>query len=85
MLWLWLFDSMYDYTDHNLAPHEIVSVTLSNLELCADGAPSPSRAYTSEEYLKITEEQLKAAAAQNQGQTSTPVESQLEPQTPSQG
>ncbi|CAL9008717.1 unnamed protein product [Prunus brigantina] len=49
-----------------------------------NGAPSPSRAYTSEEYLKITEEQLKAAAAQNQGQTSTPVESQLEPQTPSQ-
>lgn len=85
MLWLWLFD----YTDHNLAPHEMVSVSLEEISNCqlsgADGAPSPSRAYTSEEYLKITEEQLKAAAAQNQGQTSTPVESQLEPQTPSQG
>ncbi|XP_008234198.1 PREDICTED: sec-independent protein translocase protein TATB, chloroplastic isoform X1 [Prunus mume] len=62
------------------------SATTGDAETTAEpnGAPSPSRAYTSEEYLKITEEQLKAAAAQNQGQTSTPVESQLEPQTPSQ-
>ncbi|XP_050385433.1 sec-independent protein translocase protein TATB, chloroplastic [Argentina anserina] len=49
-----------------------------------NGAPSPNRAYTSEEYLKITEEQLKATAAQNQGQTTSPVESQSTPQT-SQG
>ncbi|KAI5347080.1 PREDICTED: sec-independent translocase [Prunus dulcis] len=62
------------------------TATTGDAETTAEpnGAPSPSRAYTSEEYLKITEEQLKAAAAQNQGQTSTPVESQLEPQTPSQ-
>ncbi|KAL6291536.1 hypothetical protein ACE6H2_009046 [Prunus campanulata] len=62
------------------------TATTGDAETTAEpnGALSPSRAYTSEEYLKITEEQLKAAAAQNQGQTSTPVESQLEPQTPSQ-
>ncbi|XP_068330857.1 sec-independent protein translocase protein TATB, chloroplastic-like [Pyrus communis] len=47
-----------------------------------NGAPSPPRAYTTEEYLKITEEQL--AAAQKQAQASAPVESQLEPQTLSQ-
>ncbi|CAB4271453.1 unnamed protein product [Prunus armeniaca] len=62
------------------------AATTGDAETTAEpnGAPSPSRAYTSEEYLKITEEQLKAAAAQNQCPTSTPVESQLEPQTPSQ-
>ncbi|KAM1183750.1 hypothetical protein ACFX13_002047 [Malus domestica] len=47
-----------------------------------NGAPSPPRAYTTEEYLKITEEQL--AAAQKKAQVSAPAESQLEPQTPSQ-
>ncbi|KAM1817750.1 hypothetical protein ACFX12_001995 [Malus domestica] len=47
-----------------------------------NGAPSPPRAYTTEEYLKITEEQL--AAAQKKAQVSAPAESQLEPQTPPQ-
>ncbi|KAM1020837.1 hypothetical protein ACFX15_041256 [Malus domestica] len=47
-----------------------------------DGAPSPPKAYTTEEYLKITEEQL--AAAQKQAQVSAPAESELEPQTSSQ-
>lgn len=51
----------------------------------ADGVSSPSRAYTTEEYLKITEEQLKAAAAQQQGQTSSPAETQTETQTNPQG
>ncbi|RVX01962.1 Sec-independent protein translocase protein TATB, chloroplastic [Vitis vinifera] len=46
-----------------------------------DGAPSLNKAYSSEEYLKITEEQLKASAAQQQSQTPPPGESQLEPQT----
>jgi hypothetical protein len=45
-----------------------------------DGAPSPNKLYTSEEYLKITEEQLKASAAKQQGQPPPPAESQLEPQ-----
>ncbi|KAG4907929.1 hypothetical protein JHK86_056413 [Glycine max] len=35
----------------------------------ADGTLDPTKAYSSEEYLKITEEQLKASAAQQQGQT----------------
>ncbi|XP_009340062.1 sec-independent protein translocase protein TATB, chloroplastic [Pyrus x bretschneideri] len=47
-----------------------------------NGVPSPPRAYTAEEYLKITEEQL--AAAQKKAQVSAPAESQVEPQTPSQ-
>lgn len=45
-----------------------------------NGTTSPNRAYTTEDYLKITEEQLKASAAQSQGQTSAPVESQSPPQ-----
>lgn len=45
-----------------------------------NGAPSPTRAYSSEEYLKITEEQLKASAAQQQGQTMSSEESKPEPQ-----
>ncbi|KAM7274178.1 hypothetical protein ACFE04_028842 [Oxalis oulophora] len=43
-------------------------------------APSEPRAYTSEEYLKITEEQLKAAAALEQSQSTSKGESVSEPQ-----
>ncbi|OAY30354.1 sec-independent protein translocase protein TATB, chloroplastic [Manihot esculenta] len=46
-----------------------------------NGALSQNRAYTSEEYLKITEEQLKVSAAQQLEQTSPPGESQVESQT----
>ncbi|KAF5743518.1 sec-independent protein translocase protein TATB chloroplastic [Tripterygium wilfordii] len=45
-----------------------------------NGIPSPNRAYASEEYLKIAEEQLKATAAQ-QHQLSPPGETQLEPKS----
>ncbi|CAN6564898.1 unnamed protein product [Malus baccata var. baccata] len=48
-----------------------------------NGAPSPPKAYTTEDYLKITEEQL--AAAQKQAPASAPAESEFEPQTSSQG
>ena len=50
----------------------------------ADGASSPKRAYTTEEYLKISEEQLKASAAQQQGQIPS-VEGNLETQSQPQG
>ncbi|XP_042510509.1 sec-independent protein translocase protein TATB, chloroplastic [Macadamia integrifolia] len=42
-----------------------------NAEAMTDpnGAPSAERAYTAEDYLKVTEMQLKASAAQQQGQT----------------
>lgn len=50
----------------------------------ADGASSPKRAYTTEEYLTITEEQLKASAAQQQGQIPS-VEGNLETQSQPQG
>ncbi|XP_028053893.1 sec-independent protein translocase protein TATB, chloroplastic isoform X1 [Camellia sinensis] len=48
-----------------------------------NGASSPSRAYSSDEYLKITEEQLKASAAQQQTETPPLGKSQVEvePQT----
>ncbi|XP_027365178.1 sec-independent protein translocase protein TATB, chloroplastic isoform X2 [Abrus precatorius] len=46
----------------------------------ADGTRDPIRAYSSEEYLKITEEQLKAAAAQQQEQSPPPQEAKIEPQ-----
>ncbi|KAF1878775.1 hypothetical protein Lal_00047447, partial [Lupinus albus] len=39
-----------------------------------DGTQDPRKAYSSEEYLKVTEQQLKAASAQQQGQIPTPKE-----------
>ncbi|GLU24296.1 hypothetical protein SLE2022_402420 [Rubroshorea leprosula] len=59
------------------------SPTTSNSGTVADpiDASSPNRAYTTEEYLKITEEQLKASAFQQQEQTPSPEVSQLKPQT----
>ncbi|KAI4351694.1 hypothetical protein L6164_006028 [Bauhinia variegata] len=46
-----------------------------------NGPADPNRAYSSEEYLKITEEQLKAFAAQQEEQAPPPVDGELEPQT----
>jgi hypothetical protein len=46
-----------------------------------DRKADPSRAYSSEDYLKITEEQLKAAAAQLQEQTPPPKEDKSEQQS----
>ncbi|GKU89280.1 hypothetical protein SLEP1_g3439 [Rubroshorea leprosula] len=46
-----------------------------------NGASSLNRAYTTEEYLKITDEQLKSSASQQQGQPPSPEVSQFEPQT----
>ncbi|GAV76286.1 MttA_Hcf106 domain-containing protein [Cephalotus follicularis] len=45
-----------------------------------NGTPSSTRAYTSEEYLKITEEQLKASVAQQQSHSPPPGESNFENQ-----
>lgn len=44
------------------------------------GTQDASRAYSTEDYLKITEDQLKASAAQQQGQTPPPKEGETEPQ-----
>lgn len=46
-----------------------------------NGVPSPKEAYSSEDYLKITEEQLKASAAKQQEQPPPPAGKQLEPQS----
>ncbi|KAH7853220.1 hypothetical protein Vadar_000198 [Vaccinium darrowii] len=62
-------------------PSSIVSPEDSKTVVDPNGAPSPTNAYSTEDYLKITEEQLKAAAAQQQAQASPPGESQIEQQT----
>ncbi|GAY41110.1 hypothetical protein CUMW_056930 [Citrus unshiu] len=55
-------------------------VQFLHLEMAMNGAASANKAYTSEEYLKMTEEQLKASAAHQQEQ-SPQGESLSEPQT----
>ncbi|WCJ36685.1 Sec-independent protein translocase protein TATB chloroplastic [Euphorbia peplus] len=59
----------------------------SPTEADPNGAPSQPRAYTTEDYLKITEEQLKASAIQQQGLTSptAPVENRIESLSEPQG
>lgn len=47
-----------------------------------DGNPSSSKAYSSEELSKTTEEQLRAAAAKQQGESTSPGENQSEIQSP---
>ncbi|GFZ06458.1 bacterial sec-independent translocation protein mttA/Hcf106 [Actinidia rufa] len=72
-------------TSTTSSPSSIASPEASQTVADPNGAPSPNRAYSTEDYLKITEEQLKASAAQQHTQTSsTPGESQLEPQTQTQ-
>ncbi|KAK7391344.1 hypothetical protein VNO78_19759 [Psophocarpus tetragonolobus] len=53
--------------------------TSSSSTVDPNGTPDPTKAYSSEEYLKITEEQLNSSAAQQQGQT-PPKEGENEPQ-----
>ncbi|KAF3432956.1 hypothetical protein FNV43_RR24058 [Rhamnella rubrinervis] len=67
-------------TNTTSSPSSIATPEASKTTADPNGA-SPSRAYTTEDYLKITEEQLKASAAQQQGQTPSPAESQSETQT----
>lgn len=54
-----------------------------------DGTPSQNKAYSTEDYLKITEEQLKATAAQQQlqqnEQTTSVGETPFESSTQTQG
>ncbi|KAJ6971306.1 sec-independent protein translocase protein TATB [Populus alba x Populus x berolinensis] len=61
-------------------PSSAGSTNISTSVADPNGAPSPNKSYTSEEYLKMTEEQLKASAAKQQEQPPPPAESQLEPQ-----
>ncbi|XVE58497.1 hypothetical protein DITRI_Ditri04bG0174200 [Diplodiscus trichospermus] len=61
-------------------PSPVASPEESSTKADPNGTPSVNEAYTSEEYLKITEEQLKVAASQQQGQTDSPGETQLESQ-----
>lgn len=49
--------------------------------IITDGASPPNKAYTTEEYLKITEEQLKAAADREQEQIPSSGQGELESQT----
>ncbi|KAJ1384995.1 Sec-independent protein translocase protein TatA/B/E [Sesbania bispinosa] len=61
-------------------PSSTATTNSSQIAVDPNGTRDPSRAYSSEEYLKITEEQLKAAAAQQQGQTTPLKEGEFEPQ-----
>ncbi|XP_052191860.1 sec-independent protein translocase protein TATB, chloroplastic isoform X3 [Diospyros lotus] len=62
-------------------PSSVLSPDNSQTAVDPNGAASPNRAYSTEDYLKITEEQLKASAAQLQTGTSSQGESQFVPQT----
>ncbi|KAK3013440.1 hypothetical protein RJ639_009358 [Escallonia herrerae] len=57
----------------------------SQVTVDTNGLSSPKSAYSSEDYLKITEEQLKASAAVQQKSVDAPGEGQLESQAQSQG
>ncbi|KAK3037193.1 hypothetical protein RJ639_030086, partial [Escallonia herrerae] len=57
----------------------------SQVTVDTNGLSSPKGAYSSEDYLKITEEQLKASAAVQQKSVDSPGEGQLESQAQSQG
>ncbi|KAI9161270.1 hypothetical protein LWI28_015912 [Acer negundo] len=69
------------YRDNNVSTPPVASPNGPKDVADPNGSPSPNRAYTSDEYLKITEEQLKASAAQQQEQSPPQEESQFEPQT----
>ncbi|XP_062154683.1 sec-independent protein translocase protein TATB, chloroplastic [Alnus glutinosa] len=62
-------------------PSSTTSTKDSQTVVDPNGASSLNRAYTTEDYLKITEEQLKASAAQQQGQIPPSGEGELETQT----
>lgn len=59
-----------------LTPSPVTSAEETGSDADPDGAQSIKAAYTSEEYLKITEEQLKASSKQ-QDQTASPSETEL--------
>ncbi|KAK5802761.1 hypothetical protein PVK06_030381 [Gossypium arboreum] len=60
-----------------LTPSPVTSAEETGSDADPDGAQSIKAAYTSEEYLKITEEQLKASASKQQDQTASPSETEL--------
>ncbi|CAK9185054.1 unnamed protein product [Ilex paraguariensis] len=72
-------------TNTTSSPSSIATSEDSRIEAnSTDGSPSPNKAYSSEEYLKITEEQLKASVAPQQTETASIGDSQTEPQSQSQ-
>ncbi|CAJ2629983.1 unnamed protein product [Trifolium pratense] len=70
----------YSSDVRNTTPTPSATEITNNSQTAVDpnGNGDPSRAYSSEDYLKITEEQLKAAAAQQQVQTPPPKEAEIE-------
>ncbi|GAU32378.1 hypothetical protein TSUD_44210 [Trifolium subterraneum] len=71
----------YSSNARNTTPTPSATEITNNSQTAVDpnGNGDPSRAYSSEDYLKITEEQLKAAAAaQQQVQTTPPKEAEIE-------
>ncbi|CAL5209556.1 unnamed protein product [Lathyrus oleraceus] len=74
--------STYSSNVRNTTPTPSATEITNNSQTAVDpnGKVDESKAYSSEEYLKITEEQLKAVAAQQQEQTSSPKEDEIEQQ-----
>ncbi|XVE64258.1 hypothetical protein DITRI_Ditri07aG0086400 [Diplodiscus trichospermus] len=72
-------------SDSTPTPLSVASTQESAAKADPNGSPSVNEAYTSEEYLKLTEEQPKASASQQQDQTASPGESQLESQVQHEG
>jgi TatA/E family protein of Tat protein translocase len=70
----------YSSNVRNTTPTPSATEITNNSQTAVDpnGNGDPGRAYSSEDYLKITEEQLKAAAAQQQVQTPPPQEAEIE-------
>jgi TatA/E family protein of Tat protein translocase len=70
----------YSSNVRNTTPTPSATEITNNSQTTVDpnGNGDPSRAYSSEDYLKITEEQLKAAAAQQQVPTPPPQEAEIE-------
>ncbi|XP_004496540.1 sec-independent protein translocase protein TATB, chloroplastic [Cicer arietinum] len=69
----------YSSNLRNTATSTPPSTNSSQIAVDPNGKQDPSRAYSTEDYLKITEEQLKAsAAAQQQEQTPPPKEAEIE-------
>lgn len=60
------------------SPSSDPSSEVSPTEIDPNGSPSPGKPFSSEEFLKITEQQLRAAAAKEEGERKSPGENQPE-------
>ncbi|CAI9092267.1 OLC1v1027463C1 [Oldenlandia corymbosa var. corymbosa] len=69
-------------TKNTSSPSLDVDSKASGLQIDPNGSPSPSKAYSSEDLLKLTEEQLKAAATKQQEESASPGDNRSGTETP---